>query len=234
MLDRVAATTGSRGQVFEDWISMGVCALAGGTMEDEYLAIVQKYAAGEKGKRPVDQLAAAFGRLVSLMTETRADILGDLFQGAITYGERGQYFTPENLCDLMAQLTVADDVGAGAKVCDCCCGSGRMLLAAAKINPHRLFIGQDVDLRRVKITAINLALNNLAGYTIWGNSLANERKLAYQTGFNGRGAIRQVPAEEMPTVPALEQIALLARSEPPEIGNAEKAATQGMLFDGME
>ena len=27
-----------------------------------------------------------------------SDILGNLFQGAITYGETGQYFTPEAVC----------------------------------------------------------------------------------------------------------------------------------------
>ena len=63
-------------------------------MEEEYLATIAKYVEGEKGKRPVDKLAAGFGRLIAIMEETRADILGDLFQGGITYGERGQFFTP--------------------------------------------------------------------------------------------------------------------------------------------
>src|SRR5882672_7385205 len=72
MLDGVAAKSGSRGEVFSDFLTMTVCALAGGTMETEYLATIQKYVAGEKGKRPVDQLAAAFGRLVAIMEETRA------------------------------------------------------------------------------------------------------------------------------------------------------------------
>ena len=93
MLDGVAAKTGSRGEVFDSFLTMTVCALAGGTMEEEYLATVARYTDGEKGKRPVDQLAMAFGRLVEIMTEMREDILGDLFQGGITYGERGQYFT---------------------------------------------------------------------------------------------------------------------------------------------
>ena len=88
ILDSVAASTGSRGQVFSDFLTVTVCTLAGGTMEEEYLATIQKYVAGEKGKRPIDQLAAAFGRLVAIMTDTREDILGDLFQGGITYGEQ--------------------------------------------------------------------------------------------------------------------------------------------------
>ena len=83
MLDRVAATTTSRGQVFSDFLTMAVCALAGGTMEEEYLATVAKYSAGEKGKRPVDHLALAFARLVEAMEETRAKDPSqvDLYQG---------------------------------------------------------------------------------------------------------------------------------------------------------
>ena len=234
MLDAVAATTGSRGEAFSDWLTMTVCALAGGTMEEEYLATVAKYGVGEKGKRPVDHLAAAFGRLVAIMQDTRADILGDLFQGAITYGERGQYLTPENLCDLMAQLTADDQPGPGRRICDPACGSGRMLLAMAKLKPHGLFIGQDADLRCVKITAINLALHNLYGYAIWGNSLRNERKLVYATGFDGKGVIRRVPDEELPSVPAVEPAPLPPESMPPDTGGPETTATQGSLFDGME
>ena len=93
ILDCVATSTGSRDQVFSDFLSMAVCALAGGTMEAEYLATIQKYVAGEKGKGPVDPLAAAFGRLVEIMTDIREDIIGDLFQGGITYGEHAEYFS---------------------------------------------------------------------------------------------------------------------------------------------
>ncbi|MBX3452810.1 MAG: hypothetical protein KF777_24955 [Planctomycetaceae bacterium] len=57
-----------------------------------------------------------------------------------------------------------------------------MLLAAAEIQPHWHFIGQDVDLRCTRMTAINLALRNHYGHAVWGNSLANEAKLIYETG----------------------------------------------------
>jgi hypothetical protein len=129
---------------------------------------------------------------------TREDILGDLFQGGITYGEHAQYFTPAPICDLMAQLTVDDGPGLGRCFSDPCCGSGRMLLAMAKIKPFGRFIGQDADLRCVKITAINLALHNLYGYVIWGNSLSNERKLVYETGFNGKGSFARSRTKNCP------------------------------------
>lgn len=204
-------------------------------MEEEYLATIAKYTEGQKGKRPVDQLAAAFGKLIAIMEETRADILGDLFQGGITYGERGQFFTPTPICDLMAELTAGDEPGLGRTINDPCCGSGRMLLAMAKIKPFARFVGQDADLRCVKITAINLALHNLYGHVIWGNSLANERKLIYETGFDGKGVIRVIPIDkaaapsQTPTADAGPGLA----DDGPSTG-IQNPTTQGTLFDEME
>lgn len=225
----------SRGQAFEDFVEVAVCTLSGGEMEERYLQIVQgRYAQGEKGKRAIDIFAALFGETVRVMEETRADILGDLFQGAITYGEAGQYLTPACIADLMAQLTGGD----GHTVHDPCCGTGRMLLAAAKENRHREFIGQDVDVRCVRITAINLALHNLSGYVIWGNSLMPyERKLVYRTGFNGKGVIREVkPEAAEPTVPQDEPHQVNADAPPMDSARETKPETakkprQQMLFE---
>src|SRR5205823_2801806 len=124
------------------FLTVVVCALSGGRMEEEYLAVSGRYASGEMGSRGMDLLSETFGHLVALMEETRADILGDLFAGGITYGEAGQFLTPENVTTMMARMIGSD----GGTVSDACCGSGRMLLAAADENRSRLFVGQDVDL----------------------------------------------------------------------------------------
>jgi hypothetical protein len=73
-----------------------------------------------------------------------------------------------------------------------------MFLAAAKAHPHRLweFVGQDIDLRCVRITAINLALWNQYAWVLHGNSLTNDVKLAYRTGIDGKGVIREVPSSD--------------------------------------
>jgi hypothetical protein len=154
----------------------------------------------------VDLFTKLLAGLVVSMEETRdevKDVLGDLFVGAVSYGEGGQYFTPEHLCRLMARLTINEDASEQSEkrrtVCDPCCGSGRLLLAAAEIDRHWEFVGQDIDLRCVRMTAINLALRNLYGYVIWGNTLANEQRLIYRTGFNLRGFVRQVAIGECPT-----------------------------------
>ena len=48
------------------------------------------------------------------------------------------------------------------------------------------------------MTAINLALRNLYGHVILGDSLRDERRLVYRTGFNGRGVIAEVSPEQCP------------------------------------
>ncbi len=233
----------SRGQAFSDFLEIVVCTLSGGEMEEQYLSVVKRYAEGEPGKRGIDMLAQCFARLVQAMEETRADILGDLFQGGITYGENGQFFTPDTVADLMAQLVGHDEKegeGDGRKtVADPCCGSGRMLLSAAKVNPHREFIGQDIDLRCVRMTAINLALRNLYGLVCWGNSLTQDQRLAYRTGFNGKGFIQEVQLERAPeSTPAVPA----HRPEPPPRPQPERdgkpkpngqadRVEQGSLFD---
>jgi N-6 DNA Methylase len=206
----------SRAQAFEDFLHMSVCALSGGQMEDQYMATVKRHTEGKPGKRGCDSISQAFATLVHHMEETRQDILGDLFQGSITYGEAGQYMTPEPVCQMMASMTVGDvaeEEGSARKnVCDPCCGSGRMLLAVADLKPHWEFVGQDVDLRCVRMTAINLALRNLYGYVVWGNSLGLEKRLVYRTGFNLRGVIRELPLTDCPA--PIQQMAAEPAPEP--------------------
>lgn len=207
-LDEAARRSGvSRGQAFEDFLHMAVCSLSGGRMEEQYMAVVKKHSHGKRGRRGCDSIAELFAKSVAAMEtdETRGemkDILGDLYQGAITYGEAGQFFTPEPIARMMASMTVGEvpeeEKYQKKSVCDPACGSGRMLLAVAEMHPHWLFVGQDVDLRCVRMCAINLALRNLYGYVIQGNSLTDERRLVYRTGFDLTGVISEVPIDDCP------------------------------------
>lgn len=117
----------SRAQAFEDFLHMSVCALSGGQMEDQYLTTVKRHSEGKPGKRGCDSISHAFGSLVNAMEETRQDILGDLFQGSITYGEAGQFLTPEPICQMMAAMTVGDvaeeEASHKKSVCDPLCGA---------------------------------------------------------------------------------------------------------------
>lgn len=141
----------SRGQAFEDWLTAMVCALAAETKEAEYLTMVERHKAGKPGHRGVDLMGHLFAELVDAICRTDADILGDLFQGSITYGEAGQYFSPEHLAELLARMCVDPEAHPPSDkpllVTDPCCGTGRVLMEAAKVNPHIELVGQDIDAR---------------------------------------------------------------------------------------
>jgi hypothetical protein len=184
-------------QVFEDWLTMVTCSLSGGQMEDEYMALVPRYSEGKTGDRAIDYFPKAFGALIEGMEKTRQDILGDVFCGGVSFGENGQFFTPDCICQMMAQMQISPD-DTGKRILDPACGSGRTLLAAADINPNNEFYGVDVDIRCVRMTAINLALRNLYGWVTWGNTLTDETWLHFRTGFNGRGVIQKVEPAAAP------------------------------------
>lgn len=106
------------------------------------------------------------------------DPFGDLFMETISNGNNGQFFTPESLCDMKAMM-VCPDLQKGQSVSDPACGSGRTLLAAAKINREAIFYAADVDLLCAKMTVINYMLNSMIGEVVQMNTIT----LQYFTGW---------------------------------------------------
>ena len=117
----------------------------------------------------------AVGLLMQETLESKKDVLGEIFQAQITYGEHGQFFTPEHITDCMAQIVMPEECpnDKPETMMDPCCGSGRFILSAAKTNPNCYFIGQDIDERCCKMAAINMFIFNLEGEIRCGDSLAN-------------------------------------------------------------
>ena len=100
------------------------------------------------------------------------DAWGDLFMSLITKGgNKGQFFTPPSLCNIMSEITLTKEPKAkqrttfGKRVIinDCSCGSSRNLLAAMAIfnkngwmKPY--LVAEDIDLLCCKMSAVNLSL----------------------------------------------------------------------------
>lgn len=191
-------------RVFDDFLSAVVCAFSVGQLEERYMEIAGRY--GEH----MTTMSHALAELVMAMEKTGADILGDFFEGAITHGENGQFFTPEPLCEAIARMTIGEDPpekpdGEPLTICDPACGSGRTLLAAARLVPNASLYGCDVDHRCVMMTTINLALNGLRGYVVWGNSLSLQEHGHYSVGrfhpglvyWSTRPILTVAPPEQM-------------------------------------
>lgn len=206
-------------------------------MEELYLKTIEKYTKGEQGKRGVDHIVKAFATLVESMEETQLDVLGDIYMGAVSRGEKGQFFTPMPVCDLMAEMTT-EKTDKPLNVLDSSVGSGGTLIAAGKRIPNGNFVGVDIDHRCVKMTAINLALYGLRGTVVHGDALSLESWSAYEIGRPIRGVIREMSEERRERVLKTVQTALKEKPECPRTleqhkqqkGKSQQSGEQLVLF----
>lgn len=141
--------------------------------ESQNIAL-EKYRSHPKVKQLVTLVT-----LIGDLSEGFNDPLGELYMQAISNGHNGQYFTPTPICDMLAIMSLGSNPEPGKTVCDCACGSGRMLLAAAKINGHLHLYGADLDNTCCKMALLNMLLNSLTGEIAHMNSLSNE----FYTGY---------------------------------------------------
>ncbi|MEG1543996.1 MAG: N-6 DNA methylase [Tannerellaceae bacterium] len=110
------------------------------------------------------------------------DGLGDLFMELVSGGRNGQFFTPENICEMMSEMIIPE-VEDNKSVLDPSCGSGRMLLAAAKRNRNAFFFGCDNDITCCKMAVINLVLNTLQGEIALMDSLNMDYTKSWEVSY---------------------------------------------------
>lgn len=157
--------------VFSDFLFMMVCTFSLGKMEDEYLKTISRY-----DKKEIQRFPEAFAALVIEMTGPGTgmiDVLGDYFEQHISHGHNGQFFTPQPICDMMARMTNPVEY-TPHRIHDPACGSGRMLMAMAKLNRFARFYGADNDRNCALMTVVNMTLNGMFGEVSWMNSLSQQ------------------------------------------------------------
>lgn len=148
---------------------MSACALAMQTREEEYLEIAGRYKREE-----LDEFAKAMGYLVNEMEDNPfTDVLGPYYcevQSKFTRDTGGEFYTPQEIGDLMAKITInAEQVikeGKPVTICDPASGSGGPILSVAEEFAH----AGAVDLMRVTCQDISKAACNMAyvNMTLWG------------------------------------------------------------------
>lgn len=180
--------------VFSDFLTLVICAFSLGRYEQEYLETINRYE-----KPEAYDISEALAALVIEMTgdgSGKVDVLGEFFEKHLSFGKNGQFFTPMNICDMMAQMI--NPVGFGKRICDCACGSGRNLMAAAKVNPYGLFYGADVDPNCAKMTVINMHLNHMYGEVAWMDTISQEYYAGWEIYPHPKGVpcIRKISEKE--------------------------------------
>ena len=152
--------------------------------EQMYLDISHKYTPDEMQVFP-----QIFGEIVMQLEENREqDLLGDLYM-SLDLGSHwhGQFFTPYNVCAMMAQMQFQDEITLEeikpVSVCDCACGGGALLIAAgneflkktkksgANGQDYICLYAQDLSQVSAMMCYIQLSLLGFAGKVKLGDSL---------------------------------------------------------------
>ena len=179
-------------EVWQDFVTMYACAISNAVdkshydeREAMYLKRIQKYSKKEQEIFP--QLAAE--TVLTLEKNPEQDFLGKIFMElGLSNDSGGQFFTPYNVCKMMAEMTVGNVVPQVEEqgyitINDPACGAGATLIAAvhAAAKPlikegwnwqnHVLVTAQDIDYTVALMCYIQLSLLGVAGYIKVGNSL---------------------------------------------------------------
>lgn len=188
--------------------------------EARYLEIVGRY------DRPaIEMFPQVFAEITMALEAAPGDVLGSIFTALEIHNKnRGQFFTPYVVCQMMAEVTLggAEEartlIEAKGFVCamEPACGAGAMVIAlaeamrAAGINYQRHFhvTAVDIDSRAVHMAYIQFALLHIPAHVIVGNSLSLETREHWFTpahilgGWTARLANQTVPAGQ-PAICAL-------------------------------
>lgn len=203
-LETISGRGFSRYDVFRDWVGLMLAALQDD--DEQYLDVLEDYDRGrdrDRGERNADLFAAAFGELQAAMQEHNQDVLGDAYEAFGMQSDAfGQHFTPHNISAMMAELqtSVEDDVEPPVSIADPACGSGRLLIYAARRQDVETFcFGQDKDPLCAKMAALNCCFFNMNAAVVVGDTLTLEKRRAWQTRSTAIGGeIREVDPESVP------------------------------------
>ena len=142
------------------------------------------------------EMFVAYLRLMDekLGTSEWYDAWGDLFMELTPKGGfRGQFFTPVDICDLMAECNVSTETepttscnafGKRVTVSDPTAGSGRNLLAVYARFVHDnarppYLVAEDIDPVCCKMCAVNMLVHGCFGEVVCHNTLSDPKGLLF-------------------------------------------------------
>lgn len=175
--------------IFEDWVRMIALAYANQIFfnqrrEDEYLETMKKYDDAEHSK-----FYEMYAWLLEWAEEQMTDMLGYIYMH-LELGSKahGQFFTPYNICRMMAKLQKYD--GSILKVNEPSCGAGGNIIALAEalkeqgINYQQKMevVCQDIDTKAVYMTYVQMCLYGIPAIVYQTNTLSDPEGLQSVTG----------------------------------------------------
>lgn len=187
----------SRHTVFRDFVTMSAVALSKADLrqaearEELYMQTVAKYSREE-----ACQIAHMFAELQEGLHVAPRDILGEIFmQLEIGNSRMGQFFTPHHICELMASLTISDDIDAKVArhgfvtVHEPASGSGATIIAmmlamqdrGLNYQRHVHVTAIDLDSTAAMMAYVQLSLMHVPATIVHGNTLTLEKYSQWYT-----------------------------------------------------
>ena len=178
-------------QVFSDFVEAAALSISNAVdlpqyekREARYMELIKRYDAKELAIFP--QMLA---ELTMSMENETADIMGRTYHELELHNKwAGQYFTPYEICRMMAKMTIGDDLKERIErrgfitLQEPACGSGAMVIAFAQEMKeagfnyqHQLHVtAVDVDAKCCYMAYIQLSLLHIPAVIIHGNTLSLE------------------------------------------------------------
>lgn len=183
IVDIIRSIQGNIYTVYTDWVRM--CALTihnavvkSKDFEEDYLNIAKRYS-----KKDLAAFTKAFAILQMLMEEKYDDYLGSMYMMLETGSKRtGQFFTPYQISQMLARLTV-DDMEERKIINEPSCGAGANIIAFIEKEKERgvnyqkeyEIVAQDLDWNCVYMCYVQLSLYGVCGKVIQGDTLSDAK-----------------------------------------------------------
>lgn len=189
MIDEVGRRHDRR-MVFRDFVTMSAVALSKADLrqaearEELYMQTVRKYSRGEAAT-----IAHMFAELQEGLHISPRDILGEIYmQLELGNSRMGQFFTPHHICQLMANITMSDDIvekvarHGFVTVNEPASGSGATIIAMMLAMQERGLsyqrdvhvIATDLDSTAAMMAYVQLSLMHVPAIIVHGNTLTLE------------------------------------------------------------
>lgn len=185
--------------VFSDFVEMAAISMANAVdhgpqhaeREARYMAVIKGYSKDE-----LDGFCRMLAHLTMAMEQEPGDVLGSVFM-QLELGSKwhGQFFTPYEVCRLMAGMQLGDGFKQEIErkgyitAMEPACGGGAMILAlaeemqAAGVNyqRHLHVTAIDIDIKAVHMAYLQFSLMHIPAIIVHGNALAVEERSRWYT-----------------------------------------------------
>lgn len=151
--------------------------------EEQYMKIVELC----RYKESMTTIAHMMGSMTLCIQETMSDFMGPVFMELMADSHRGQFFTPDSVCDLMSELTLSgikDTLHTQSHVWidEPACGAGAMVLSACRYlvrsghdhTTKAMFRLADLDQTAYMIAYIQMELAGVSAVINHQNTLTLE------------------------------------------------------------